>query len=416
MVTKKYDNGLTVTVEEIKGLRSVTAGIMVGAGSAYETAETNGISHFIEHTQFKGTKSRTAEDIVREFDETGAAYNAYTSKEYTCYYFKSIDEKTEKCFEVLSDLFLNSTFEKDQLDRERGVIIGEINMSKDEPDGVCYDVLYRHMFSGSMGLDILGPRENVARFEKPDIEKYKKVCYVPSNIVIAFVGNITAERACALTEKYMRSLVLAQKCPAPSYDMQEFNHGYAEFVHDYEQSEISIAYPALCLGDERAVTLSALDCLLGNGMSSRLFQRIREKEGLCYSVYTSPWLGKRNGVFSVCANVSVLNAKRAVQAIKDEIEKLVKLGVCEAEVQKAKTQIKTTAIFGKENPMSFMQAMLRRRILLDSDYDLDDLLRRIDAVTVEGVNDLAREIFKNKAAMAYVGKAIKSPLYDIISD
>ncbi len=188
MTVKKYDSGLTLIVERNTSLRSVTAGIVVGTGSAYETPENNGISHFIEHMQFKGTQKRTAENIVSEFDRMGATYNAFTGKEYTCFYFKSIDEKLEQCFDVLSDLFVRSSYGARELDRERKVILEEINMSKDEPDGVCYDLLYATAFrNGSLGMEILGTKDNVSRFGKDDILAYKSRNYLPSNTVVALV-------------------------------------------------------------------------------------------------------------------------------------------------------------------------------------------------------------------------------------
>ncbi len=404
MTVKKYKSGLTVIVERNDALRSVTAGIMVGAGSVYETPENNGISHFIEHMQFKGTATRTAEDIVSGFDRAGAAYNAFTGKEYTCYYFKSIDEKTECCFELLSDLFCNAAYESSELDRERTEITEEINMSKDEPDGVCYDLLYKTAFGGSLGMEILGTKENVARFGKSDIESYKKQNYLPGNTVAAFVGNITEEKAYALVEKYLSSLVDAQYTEPVSLEPQIFKSGYGEFIHDYEQSEISIAFPTFPVGDDRAPTLSALDCILGNGMSSRLFQRLREKMGVVYSVYTSPWLGKTNGVFTVCANVNVVNTQRAAEAIKNELDILLKNGVTEEETEKAKMQLKVTALFGKENPMNYMLALMRKRIILGVDYDIDELISRIEKITPAKIEELAHGLFTEKATFAYVGK------------
>ncbi len=402
---KRYDSGLTVTVERNEALRSVTAGIMVGAGSAYETPDNNGISHFIEHMQFKGTETRSAEDIVNVFDEAGASFNAFTGKEYTCYYFKSIDEKTEDCFEVLCDLFLHSVYAKTELDRERKVILEEINMSMDEPDGVCYDVLYRTMFSGSLGMEILGTKENVSRFGKPDIEKYRKTHYLPSNTVVAFVGNITADDAFGLVEKYMGELTSAAYCEPPSFDAQKFDPGCGAFVRDYEQSELSIAFPSLTFGSDRTPTLSALDYILGTGMSSRLFQRLREKMGLVYSIYSTSWLGKTNGVFSVCANVNVTNIEKSVAAIREEIDRLVKDGVTDEETQKAKMQLKVAALFGKENPMNYMLAIMRRRLLLDEEYDLDRIIGEIENVRREDIDALAREILTQRPALAYAGKA-----------
>ncbi len=404
MTVKKYDNGLTVIIEKNQSLRSVTSGIMVGTGSAYETPENNGISHFIEHMQFKGTQKRSAEDIVNAFDEAGASFNAFTGKEYTCYYAKSIDQKIEDCFEVLTDLFLHSVYDKTELDRERKVIIEEINMSLDEPDGVCYDVLYRTMFKGALGMEILGPKSNVSRFGKADIEAYKSTNYLPSNTVVAFVGNIDESDALALVNKYMGEWTVGEYKAPPVKRAETFTRGYGEFIKDFEQSEISIAYPALTVCDSRTVVLSALDYILGTGMGSRLFRRLREQMGLVYSIYSQSWFGRDNGVFSVCANVNVTNVVESVTAIKQEIDKLLSGGVTESETQKAKTQLKVNAVFGKENPMNYMLALMRRRIMCDEDYDLDDLIRRIDAVTPEAVNALAHEVLERDAAMAYAGK------------
>lgn len=404
MTVKKYDSGLTVIIERNDALRSVTAGIMVGAGSAYETPDNNGISHFIEHMQFKGTEKRSAREIVGTFDKAGASFNAFTGKEYTCYYFKSIDEKTEECFEVLADLHMNSTYEKEELDRERKVILEEINMSKDEPDGVCYDVLYRTAFSGALGMEILGTKANVSKFGKSDIKEYRRTHYLPSNTVVAFVGNITERDALALVEKYLGGLIRAEYSEPPTLEKHVFNAGYGEFVKDYEQSEISVAFPSIPFGSELAATQSALDCILGNGMSSRLFQRLREKMGVVYSVYTSPWLGKRNGVFSVCANVNVTNVEMSVEAIRDEIDTLIRSGVTDEETEKAKTQLKVNALFGKENPMNYMLALMRWRIQLGKAYDIDALISKIERITSDDIVGLAREIFGNRAAIAYAGK------------
>lgn len=411
MTVKKYKSGLTVIVEQNTAFRSVTAGIMVGTGSAYETESNNGISHFIEHMQFKGTHKRSAQDIVNAFDRAGSLYNAFTGKEYTCYYFKSIDEKTEDCFEVLSDLFLHSSYEKTELDRERKVILEEINMSKDEPDGVCYDVLYRVMYGrGSLGMEILGTKENISRFEKSDIVDYKKTHYLPSNTVVAFVGSIEDRAATGLVEKYLSELTDAEFAAPPIPGVNTFRHGYDAYIRDYEQSEISVAYPSIKFGDERALPLTALDCILGNGMSSRLFQRLREQMALVYNVYTSSWLGKYNGAFSVCANVNVVNVEQSIEAIKDEIDRLAADGVTAAETEKAKMQWKVAAMFGKENPMNYMLSLMRWRMLADREYDLDDLLARMDKITAADINCLAREMFARPAAIAYAGKAPSRPI------
>ncbi|MCH5158272.1 MAG: insulinase family protein [Clostridiales bacterium] len=415
MTTKKYANGLTVIVDTMPSLRSVTSGIMVGTGSAYETAENNGISHFIEHMLFKGTLTRSAEQIVSGFDDAGATYNAFTGKEYTCFYFKSIDEKTEECFDILCDLFLNSTFDKDELDRERSVVLEEIGMSKDEPDGVCSDVLSRVMYRGSLGMEILGTPENVSRFTKTDIDGYMKAHYIPANTVVAFVGNITEERAYELVEKHLSSFIAAPKKERSDYAVQAFCDGYGDYIHDYEQSELSIAFPSIPFGDEKSALTASLDCLFGGSMSSRLFQRIREKMGLCYSVYTSSRRGKKSGAFTINANVNAKNAVKCVKAIKEEIENLVKNGVTKEEVERAKMQLKVGCLFAKENPMNHMLQLMRWRIIRDADYDIDYSIALIEAASPETVIDHARETFFKKPAVAYVGKDPKAKIADIFN-
>ena len=415
MTVKKYKSGLTVIVAENKSLRSVTAGVMVGAGSAYETAEINGISHFIEHMQFKGTATRSAQDIVDEFDRAGATFNAFTGKEYTCYYFKSIDENVERCVDVLSDLFLHSQFDKTELDRERKVILEEINMSLDEPDGVCYDTLYKTAFKdASIGMEILGTKENVSRFEKADILAYKKTNYLPSNTVIAFAGNIAESAALGLVDKYFGELQEGEYIAPPVNKKATFHSGYGEFVRDYEQSEISIAFPSPCtVGSDRSPIASALDQILGSGMGSRLFRRLREQMGLVYSVYTTPWMGRQNGLFTVCANVNSVNVVKSVKAIREEIDRLLKDGVTQEEVEKAKTQLKVSAVFGTENSMNYMLSLMRWRVLLDREYNVDEVIARVDAITKSDIDALAREIFTERIAAAYAGKSIDAKIDDI---
>ncbi len=404
MFVKKYDSGLTVVVETMSALRSVSCGIMVGTGSAYETPETSGISHFIEHMLFKGTAKRSAEDIVGAFDAVGASYNAYTSKENTCFYFKSIDEKVEDCFEILSDMFFGSIYATEELDRERHVILEEINMSFDEPDGVCNDVLYRTAYSGSLGMEILGSKANVSRFGKADILKYRSTHYLPSDTVVGFAGNIEPAAAVALVDKYMAQFAAAEYAPPPVVTEQKFKPGYGEYIKDYEQSELAIAFPSMRFGDDRAPALSALDYIFGSSMSSRLFQRLRERMGLAYSICTLPWLGKSGGMFAICANVNVANIEKSVKAIREETDRLLAHGVTDDETEKAKMQLKVSALFSKENPLGYMTAIMRRRLYTDDDYDIDELISEIDKVTAKDINALAHEILTERAAMAYAGK------------
>ena len=406
MEIKQYKNGLTVMVETMPSLRSVACGIMVATGSCNETRETNGISQFIEHVNFKGTEKRTAQDIVSEFDRMGASFNAFTGKEYTCYYFKSIDETFEPCFDILSDIFLHSKYDGEELDRERKVIIAEINMSKDDPDGVCTDVLYATAYRDApLGMDILGPKSNVERFGKSDILDYKKHNYLPTNTAVAFVGNITLDGALALVEKHMGELVNAPRVERKKQQPSIYFPGYGEYIHDYEQSEISIAFPSFPYSSEYTEALVAVDCLFGSGMSSRLFQRLREKMGLVYSVYTQAWGGINDGLFSICANVNVENVPKAVEAIKNEVDILVKNGVTADETQKAITQLKVSAYFSREASRDYMLGKLRQWTKIGRVRELDETIARIEALTPAKINDVVQSVFTKPTAIAYVGKA-----------
>ena len=201
--TKLLDNGIRVIVKRMEGLLSVTMGVLVGAGSAYETDQEDGISHFLEHMQFKGTDKRTAFEISDAFDALGAQVNAFTGKDVTCYYAKATVDHAAEAFGLLADLFLNSRFPEEELERERGVVLEEINMDEDSPEDLCLDLLSRAAFGGdNYGRNILGPAENVKRFAREDLFRYRDELYAPENVVVSFAGNISVETALKLTEEY----------------------------------------------------------------------------------------------------------------------------------------------------------------------------------------------------------------------
>ena len=282
---KTYENGLKLVVKKMEGLLSVSAGVMVKTGAANETDEEDGISHFIEHMQFKGTPDKTAFEISDAFDRIGAQVNAFTAKELTCYYAKCTSDHTKETCELLFDMFLNASYPKDEAEKEKGVVCEEINMNEDTPDDLCFDVLYNAIYGKSgYGRNILGPAENVKGFTKSDIEKYKEKYYHPENMAVVFAGGVDFALAEALTDKYFSALKRGGT-PAPQRNT-EFGRKILKKPKKIEQTHIAAAFPALKRDDSLCDALQTFNGIFGGGMSSRLFQEVREKAGLEYSVYS----------------------------------------------------------------------------------------------------------------------------------
>ena len=280
---KRYENGLRLVVKKMGGVKSVAMGILVGTGACVETSAQDGISHFIEHMQFKGTNKRNAFEISDAFDRLGAQVNAFTGKEITCYYSKCISEHTENCFELLSDLFLNSTFPEEEMEREKGVVCEEISMNEDTPEDLCLDLLSRAAFGNKgYGRNILGTAKNVKSFTRADIETYKRARYCPENIVISFAGDVDGETAQRLVEKYFRDLEKGNFERVSSV----FRHKPQSLLKTkpIEQMHLGLAYPTVARGDKLEDVINIVNGVLGGTMSARLFQEVREKRGLAYSV------------------------------------------------------------------------------------------------------------------------------------
>lgn len=401
---KTYPNGLRIAVTKLP-VRSVTCGIMVNAASYNEDDANNGISHFIEHMTFKGTNTRTAAQIAEQFDSLGAVNNAFTAKENTCYYYKSIDENNEKCFELLCDIVLHSTYNSDELDRERKVICEEINMSEDDPDGLCYDALCKAVYGHEgYGRTILGPSENVLRFNKNDVLNYKNAHYFPANTVIGFAGNIDMDAAEKLVDKYMGEWTHLEAKPTLTKTPVTYNKPCSEFVKKpFEQAVIGFAYPTIDFSNDKIAAQSVADGILGGGMSSRLFQRLREQLGLVYSIYSSTSTASNAGAFTVYFNVNPKNAAHSVEVVNDEVKKFAASGITADELNKSKTLAKVAALFSLENPRSVLFSSLRYLTMGNKVYDVDEITERIENVTLEDVNSFVSDYLSVTPHCAYVG-------------
>ena len=409
-IYKTFDNGLRVVIKKLEGMFSVSTGVLVKTGSINESEQENGISHFIEHVMFKGTTTRSAFDISSTIDDIGASINAFTSKELTCYYTKSTNEHLEKAMEVLSDMLFNSVFDKTELNKERGVIIEEINMSEDTPEDLCLDLLAKS-YHGDRGLGqtILGPAKNIKRFTREDVLAYMDKYYTADNIVISAVGNVDEQKTLDLVEKYFANNFKSNKSGEQTKSGTPLvNHLYK--CKKIEQSHISFAMPAYSMFDERSDLLSIANTVFGGGMSSRLFQKIREELGLCYSIYSYFSQYKDTGEFEIYAGVNTESRDKACEAIIKELLNFKKDGVTEKEFKRAKEQIKSGYIMGRENTSSQMMINGRYLLFLDKEYNSDERIRRFESVTLEQVNKVIYDTIDiNKIATATVGKN-KTPL------
>lgn len=404
---KVYDNGLKLTFKKLPGTKSVSTGIYIGAGSSDENDKNNGISHYIEHMLFKGTKKRSAFDIADNIDSIGAQINAFTTKEMTCYYTKSTFEHTEKTFEILSDLFFNSVFDEKESEKEKKVILEEISMVEDSPEDLCVDSLQKAFYGNKyLGRTILGTAENVQGFTKEDVKQYMDKYYTPYNTVISVAGAITFEEAERLADKYFASVFSDTKYK--EIERITARSARAKGQHrfkDIEQAHICIGFPSKKFNSRFSNETAIINIILGGGMSSRLFQKIREEKGLAYNVYSYPSAYRSSGLFTVYAAVNPSNAGAAAELIGEEIRKLVDKGITAEEFARAKEQLKSALIFGQESSSSIMNAYGRYMMITGKMLNLEKKLRKINSLTIEQLNAVLENFFDfNRLSASYVGK------------
>ena len=381
---KQLDNGIRLIVKRMSGLLSVTMGILVGTGACVETDQEDGISHFIEHMMFKGTATRTAFNISDEMDAIGAQVNAFTGKDMTCYYAKSTSDHAAEAFGILADLFLNSTFPAEEIKREKGVIIEEISMNEDTPDDLCLDLLSKAFFGDkNYGRNILGPKKNVRSFKKSDILAYMDERYTAENIVISMAGNISIEEAQGLVEKYFSSVKRGDgRRREIEVRLQSKNLVKKK---DIEQVHIGIAYPSMKRYEPLADATMIVNAVLGGSMSSRLFQEVREKRGLAYTVYSYLTSYKDTGSLVVYAGVNAENYLDSVGAIYDCIADIKKKNITEYEFKRGKEQLLTSQIFAQESTSSQMLLYGKELVYSGKIYDFEERVRQINAVTFADV-------------------------------
>lgn len=401
------DNGVTVVMEKMPYLRSVSFGFFVKNGSVNETPKTNGISHFIEHMMFKGTKKRTSKDIAEEMDSIGGQVNAYTSKEYTCYYTRVLDTHIDKALNILTDMFFNSTFTQENINKESSVILEEISMYEDSPEDIVFTELQKRVWgSSSLGYPIIGTSENVSNFKTDDFFKYIDKYYTAQNIVISIAGNFEKEKLIKfLTEKFSK-LKKGSKNPDPQNLKLEKTILSTE--KDIEQAHVCLLFNGISLTSEDTYKISILNTILGGGMSSILFQKIREQNGLAYSIYSYNSSYINNGAFNIYVATNPKQVNTCMEMILDEINLIKQTKFNENQVLKTKEQLKSNYIMSLESTSNRMSSLGRSQLLLNKIKTTDEIIKGIDQVSLQDLSTLTKNVFNTDTmSISVVGKLDK---------
>ena len=399
-------NGLRVVAEYIPHFPSVSVGLWIGAGSMYETKEESGLSHFVEHMLFKSTENRTTREIAVEMDALGGQVNAFTSKECTCYYAKVIAEHLDRAMNLLSDLLLNAKMDEEEFEKERGVILEEIAMGEDTPEDLVYDLLAEAYFGDHpLARPILGTHEQIASVTRQALIEFRHKHYRPDNTVLAIAGQFDLEAFKAMAEKYLAKWQATGETHLPA-PVNGCSGEVKRKKKDIEQVHICLSYPGVAQDDDDLFPLTVMNNLFGGGMSSRLFQHIREEMGAAYSVYSYPSTYANCGTMSVYAGTSPEMAQAVIDALHSEIKKLMDGGITDEEFSMAKDQLKVGYVLGLESSSSRMSSIGRSKLLRGRAIDPDDVVRKIEAVTKEDVERVTARVLSQPCAAALVGRNV----------
>lgn len=393
----QLDNGIRIISEKVPGVRSVALGIWVGAGSRHETQINAGISHFIEHLLFKGTARRTAADIAEALDSVGGQLNAFTTKEFTCFYAKTLDEHFDLALDVLTDMFFNSTFEEKALEKERNVIEEEIKMYEDSPDELIHDLFAQTIWPDHpLGKPILGTTESLEKIGRSDILDYIRTKYLPSRIVVAVAGNIDHRTVQEKITPHFAGMKSSQPLKE-DWPQAKAAAVSANLRRDIGQVQICLGTTGIAQNDDRLYSTYILNNVLGGGLSSRLVQVIREERGLAYSVYTYHTSFQDTGLFAFYAGTGPGKYQEVLELIFREADKISREGITEKELLKTREQIKGNLFLGLESVSSRMTRLGRNELCLNRIVTPDEVVSRINAVQREDVQGIARQFFQEQS-------------------
>jgi len=402
---QRLSNGLTLLTESIPHVRSVSLGVWLTRGSRHEPAPLNGVSHFLEHLVFKGTATRSSREIALAMDSLGGQMDAFTTKEYTCFYAKVLDEHLPAAVDLLADIVQNPRFDPLEVERERKVVLEEIRMVEDTPDELVYDLFAQHFYRGSaLGRPIQGTADTLRALSRPRLMRFFRAAYRPGNMLIAAAGSLRHDRLAPVIRKAFGAMKHGNGDASTSRRPRARGGVVRKAKRDLEQTHLLLGLPAYPEDFGDRYTLYVLNTLLGGTMSSRLFQKIREQRGLAYSVYSGVNGFRDCGFLMVYLATSPARSKEAVEVILDDLVELREKGPSESELQVAKEHLKGSLMLALESTSSRMSNLARQHMYFGRQFTLHEIIRGIEAVSVEGVHALGRNLFRDTpVALAAVG-------------
>jgi predicted Zn-dependent peptidase len=395
------DNGLRILTERMTQVRSISIGVWLTRGSRHETAERGGIAHFVEHMLFKGTATRTAEDIAQQIDSIGGQLDAFTAKEYASYYIKVLDEHLPLAIDVLADIVRNPAFSPEDIEREKKVVVEEIKMVEDTPDDLVHEIFTQGFWENHpLGRPILGTRETVESFTSDSLRDYFGKAYTARNLIVSAVGNLEHERVRELVDEKFGSLeptgeMVCEQAPQVVPKTQIRNK-------ELEQSHICVGVSSYPQSHDDRYSSYVLNTLLGGSMSSRLFQNVREKRGLAYAVFSGLSAYRDAGSFTIYAGCSNEAVGEVIDLVVEELKGVKTSPVPDAELQRAKDHLKGSLMLSLENTASRMSHLARQEIYFDRQFGLDETLQGIERVTAPDVQRVANDLFQNGSLAATV--------------
>ncbi|MGH1398123.1 MAG: M16 family metallopeptidase [Alphaproteobacteria bacterium] len=398
--TTTLSNGLRVITDHVPSMHSVALGVWAGVGAQFERAENNGTAHMLEHMMFKGTAKRNAMEIAESIESVGGSMNAYTSREITSYHIHLLHEHMPLALETIADMYQNSTLPMEEVERERQVILQEIGMCHDTPDDLIFDQYYEAAYPDqAFGAPILGTVPIIEGMPRETLFDFMKTHYTPKRSVISAAGNVDHDAFVALVEAHFNALPDDVEASAGNAD---YKGGERRTDKDLEQAHFILGFPSVGRTSPDFYTAQALSTLFGGGMSSRLFQEVREKRGLVYSIFSFNAAHQDGGQFGIYAGTGAESLPEIMPVICDEIGKVTQ-NVSEAEVERAKAQLKSSLLMGRESMMTRADQHARHLLFRDAVFDIDAVIAQVDEVCAARIKTVAKDIFSTKPTLAALG-------------
>lgn len=400
------DNGLTVVTQEIPGFRTVSAGVWVQAGTRNETADEHGLAHFLEHMAFKGTKKRSAHAIVEEIEHVGGDLNASTTVENTNYHVRLMGSDLPVALDIFADILLNSTFEESEIRREKSVVLQEIGACEDDPEELLYDLFLERAFPDQpLGRQILGTKKSVQSFSRPMIQHYLARQYRAPAMVVSAVGDVNHAQVVDLSSRLLKGLSAEKTPPAIAAD---YRGGETRLNRRLEQVHLALGFPGKSIHDADQYTVHAFASILGGGMSSRLFQEVREKRGLAYSIDAMHWAFEDCGVFGIAAGTAEEDAEDLIRVSIEELQRAAH-AITQAELDGAKAQMKVSLMSAFESSGQRAEQLARQWLSYGRLVPAEEILSRIDALTVDAVTKAGRALTDGSPTLTVIGPARRVP-------